>query len=93
MTLADIEKRAAEASAYEEFSVDEIDFLLAEIQRLRGLIKKAEWESYAECMDGDEGVCPWCHVLRAQGVVSETHDRTDSHYPNCPAFTESGEVK
>lgn len=53
----------------------DIPDLLAEIERLNGLIKQAEWA-------GDRGVecgdCPWCGA-------SEMYDK-QRHEPDCPAF-------
>ena len=64
----------------------EVPALLAEIERLRGLIKAAEWSGYHETPRGDEGVCPWCDV--------EFYTRPEGeHAIACPAFTESGDVR
>lgn len=60
--------------------------LVAEVRRLKGLVKGAEWSGYAECLGGDEGVCPWCGNMRAS-LVGATHAAT------CHAFTPDGAVR
>ena len=56
--------------------------LAAEVERLRGLIKKAEF------VDGDLGAyCPHCI-----GVNNSAYS-VSGHRDDCPAFTPEGEVK
>lgn len=56
---------------------EQVPTLVAEVRRLRGLIKKAEWSSREQtgCY------CPWCDHY------------ADGKHTDCPAFTESGEVR
>lgn len=57
--------------------------LLAEVERLRGLVKRVEWE-------GDDGLnasCPWCRAQRFEWREQNPHDA------DCDAFTPEGEVK
>lgn len=84
MNVADVRRRHAGASANEEFGEDEVGVLLAEIDRLRDLIKEAEWSDYAEVLGGDEGVCPWCGAFKCDG---------DRHVDDCAAFTPEGCVR
>lgn len=63
---------------------EDVPALLAEIERLRGLIKAAEWSAYHETPRGDEGVCPWCEVEKADGT---------GHDMECPAFVRDGGVR
>lgn len=51
--------------------------LVAEVRRLQGLIKQAEWEGY------DQGwpCCPWCDALAFNADAV--------HKPTCPAFQPS----
>lgn len=54
--------------------------LLAEVDRLRALVKEAEFK--AEGGHWDEAVCPWCDANSFR-----------KHTPQCPAFTENGDVR
>jgi hypothetical protein len=56
---------------------DERQELRADNARLRGLVKDAEVAAGESC-----GECPWC------GAGPSTQ-----HAPECPAFTESGDVR
>lgn len=56
--------------------------LVAEVRRLKGLVKVAEWSDYFEVPGGDEGVCPWCQRMKHAG-----------HAAGCPAFTPDGAVR
>lgn len=62
---------------------EDVPALLAEIERLRGLIKAAEWSaksvSWTDAPPDIEPECPWC-------------SRGDEHV-GCDAFTESGDVR
>jgi hypothetical protein len=51
----------------------------ADNQRLRALIKSAEFANRAQAIT--EGWCPWCDWAEGE------------HGPNCPAFTPDGKVK
>jgi hypothetical protein len=55
--------------------------LVAEVMRLRGLIKQAEWFSGIGYHDNESG-CPWCEA-----------DGYGKHNPNCPAFDIDGTVR
>jgi hypothetical protein len=68
----------------------EIRRLEADSERLRLLVEAQEWTGYAECLGGDEGVCPWCGTLKVQGAFGKP---PGSHEPDCPAFTPTGDVK
>lgn len=56
------------------------DRVFADNERLRALIKAAEW---ADQQRGD----PWCPWCKANGVTDKKH-RAD-----CPTFTPEGEVR
>jgi hypothetical protein len=58
---------------------DAVPFLVAEIRRLRGLIKEAE---LAADTANIACACPWCGSM-----VQEPHAA------DCPAFTEDGRVR
>lgn len=64
--------------------------LVAEVRRLRGLLKRAEWAGYHECLGGDEGVCPWCDVEKVMGPIGQPPGQ---HEPSCPAFTTKGDAR
>lgn len=57
--------------------------LVAEVERLRGLIKHAEREGD----DGLNAACPWCHALFFEWR------QENPHTADCPAFTPEGKVK
>lgn len=63
--------------------------LIAEVERLRGLVKEAECSGY-ELMAGAGRAasikCPWCHSYRP--ATGDFH-----HGVDCPAFGPEGEVK
>lgn len=66
--------------------------LLAEVRRLRALIKQAEWlgggyEDDQGDVEVSEGFCPWCG---AQGYDDDWS--AGDHKPTCPAFPPSGET-
>jgi hypothetical protein len=72
--------RLAEIAALTPYSpsingVPVIPDLLAEIERLQGLIKQAEWAGERGVESGD---CPWCGA-------SAMYDK-NRHEPTCPAF-------
>jgi len=70
-----------------EISIRDIPLVVAELERLRALIKTAE---YANESHG-EATCPWC------GEVARGHRWTKlddpAHRDQCEAFTPAGEVK
>lgn len=81
--LKRIEAMAEQDLACEVWQEDLVAPLVAEVRRLRGLIKAAECqgaEQYAIHAN-----CPWC------GYAPGNHKR--SHAPECPAFTENGDVR
>ena len=55
--------------------------LIAEIRRLRGLIK----DTFNDRSAAD---CQWCDGNPSQGPVAKRR-----HHVSCPAFTESGDVR
>lgn len=76
------------ADSYEESDADFIaaarvamPAAIAEIRRLRGLLKDAE------C--GTEDKCAWCGAMR----IDMLPDLSKPHTDDCPAFTPDGEVK
>lgn len=61
----------------------DVPALVAEVRRLRELVKAAELNG---CYPTEvRGNCPWC------GYAPGNHKR--SHAPECPAFTENREVR
>lgn len=64
---------------------DVVHELLAEVRRLRGLVAAAQfrgqWERCSTCHN-----CPWCGY-------DSTCNTKRKHAPECPAFTESGDVR
>lgn len=67
----------------------EVRALIAEVRRLRGLIKQAEtaaghYEPYNSVSDGH---CPWCDAFGGWSIP------TKPHKPGCPAFTPDGSVR
>jgi hypothetical protein len=61
-------------------SARDVPEVRAELERLRAIIKTAEWADGTHDVDG----CPWCAGSRDDGSV---------HTPRCPAFTPEGEVR
>lgn len=58
--------------------------LVREVRRLRGLIKSAEHCGVTQHSEQPRVNCPWCaYDTRFQ----------KKHAPDCPAFTESGDVR
>lgn len=55
----------------------------AEVRRLRGLVKSAETMGIP--MGSETRNCPWCGYAHG--------DWKRKHSPECPAFTESGDVR
>lgn len=65
--------------------------LVAEVRRLRGLIKQAESAATKQVFEGGEPLfpaenCPWCGYASVLDVKRK-------HAPECPAFTEAGAVR
>jgi hypothetical protein len=62
-------------------TIEYVDWLVAEVERLRGLLARAEWA--ATEVDWDEpdawSVCPDCH-----------HPQTTGHGPGCELAAELG---
>lgn len=72
-----------------EHCSDDIPKLTAEVRRLQGLIKQAEW---SDC-DGGGDCCPWCQaeelVFRrgnSLGLGLGLGMVKGKHKPDCPAF-------
>ncbi len=63
--------------------------LVANVERLRGLIKDAE-STACFCSPAMESGCHWCE---AHVWESECDGRFGEHEPDCPAFTEGGDVR
>lgn len=67
--------------------------LVAEIQRLRGLVKRLEWGSCDGC--GNRYYCTECEANRAgrwDDATGEYIDR-EQHAPSCPVFNVDGSVR
>lgn len=60
----------------------DVPALLAEVRRLQGLIKQAEWDGHPG-WDENFRSCPWCGAS-GPFCVETPHD------PTCPAFPPSG---
>lgn len=64
--------------------------LVAEVRRLRGLIKRLEWGSCDGC--GIRRVCTECKAHN-DDRDPDTWELVGKHKPDCPAFTPDGTVK
>lgn len=64
--------------------------LAAEVLRLRGLIKSAEWYGGCGDMHESETGCPWCD---SDGFYQSSKFGHGCHAEDCPAFTTTGEVR
>lgn len=79
--MTDAELEAIEA----DFRHTPTSMLVAEVRRLRGLVKRVEYR-------GSSGpawwytVCSWCSACSSDGSKPP-------HDADCPAFTESGAVR
>lgn len=62
-----------------------VEALIAEVRRLRGLVERAETKGQFEHCSTCHN-CPWCGY-------DATLDTKRRHAPECPAFTENGEVR
>lgn len=60
---------------------DEVAGLVADNERLRGLLKQVEFEANDGCCEGGP-ICPWCG-----------EDKGHRHQSSCPAFLPDGQVK
>ena len=63
--------------------------LVAEVRRLRKLVKDAEWFPGVGGLESEHG-CPWCE---SDGFYSSSKTGHGKHFPECPAFTVDGEVR
>jgi hypothetical protein len=61
--------------------------LVAEVRRLRGLIKEAE--THGEW--GGDSACPWCDAVRRRAGTSFAY--MEPHTMGCPAFHPDGSVR
>jgi hypothetical protein len=65
----------------------DVPALVAEVRRLRGLIKSAEWFHY-----DDVKMCPWCGASEVRELYGI--DRAARlHESDCPVFTPDGDVR
>jgi hypothetical protein len=64
--------------------------LVAEVRRLRAVVKRLEWGSCDGC--GNREVCTECKA-RKSTPDEVTWRPLEKHAPNCPVFTEDGEVR
>lgn len=60
-----------------------VEWLCLELKRLRDLIRDAE-------ANGSADRCPWCNAWVQCAKEDNAEER---HYPDCGAFTGSGEVR
>lgn len=83
--MTDEELRAIEAAdaKYGSPDVPGIPALVAEVRRLRGLVRDAETEGCEPT--ASKGYCPWCGYMCG--------DWKRRHAPECEAFTEGGDVR
>lgn len=89
--MTDEELRAIEARAAiaRDVAMDDVPKLASEVQRLRALVKDAEWFSGVGAYDSESG-CPWCESDGFYEASKLGHGR---HRPECQAFHENGEVR
>lgn len=81
--MTDEELADVEASGGEWANGTTVLLLVAEVRRLRALVKRAESSGSGEWAKKTN--CPWCNY-----AVGDWKRR---HSPECPAFTESGAVR
>jgi hypothetical protein len=90
--LKAIEARAADAQlmpgAWSGYANTDRKALLAEVRRLRGLVKAAEMVACRCGMIPEAPGCPWCAADSQWG-----ESRFIAHDPDCPAFTPDGSVR
>lgn len=68
-------------------ATDTVETLIAEVRRLRGLIKDAEW---ADTAAGEVESCPWCGGAAKGGKAWGLYE---GHKPGCPAFSALGVMR
>lgn len=68
----------------------DVGALVAEVRRLRALVKSLEWGSCDGC--GISDVCTECKAHKSD-IDPDTWKPIGHHKPDCPAFTPEGEVK
>lgn len=85
--MTDDELKAIEAEALGDCS--NCMGLVAEVRRLRGLIKAAEWFAGVGGYDSESG-CPWCE---SDGFYPSSKLGHGRHAADCPAFTPDGRVR
>lgn len=91
-------------ATYDRASFELVASLIAEVRRLRGLVKRLEWGSCDGC--GNRDICTECGAHKKGFDTSEKRgtgrewDEAASdwrdvcrHHPNCPVFTPEGEVR
>lgn len=74
-------------SQAERASLGDVLPLVAEVRRLQGLIKQAEWSGSGAGQGQVWEECPWC-----RGLLEAYGDQPAGHTPTCPAFGHSGET-
>lgn len=77
--MTDEELKAIEAESVGDCS--NCMLLVAEVRRLKALVKKAEWSAGLEFGMTDAG-CPWCES-----------EQGEPHCDECPMFTPTGDVR
>lgn len=70
------------------FRTEQLKNALADNERLKGLIKKVEWDGCGCGSEAEPTRCPWC--LESEESYA---DRPGETHRNCPAFTPDGVVK
>lgn len=85
--MTDDELKAIEAEALGDCS--NCFALVAEVRRLRELVKAAEWFCGIGAYDSEHG-CPWCE---SDGFYEHSKLGKGRHEATCPAFTEGGDVR
>lgn len=63
-------------------SREDIPWLISEVERLRGVIKEAEYSGLGGPPHDAGFACPWCQC-----------DEKGRHFGDCEAFTRDGDVK
>jgi hypothetical protein len=87
--MTDDELKFAECREFGPEGNETVAVLVAEVRRLRALIKDAEWFSGVGEYDSEYG-CPWC---KSDGFYKFGKLGHGKHAPECPAFHEDGSVR
>jgi hypothetical protein len=85
--LTDEELKRIEEQATWVRTKTDVLALVAEVRRLRGLVKEAETHGER----GGDAACPWCDAVRPRVVTAFTY--VEPHTMGCPAFNADGSVR